>query len=154
MYYLGRTGVREVFAGGPGNEAKLQHQCGESDKELSNRVGAACVAITVMSQGLHLILLIRLSTYIPTIQICLYTGFHTGFFLGGERLCGGKLIRCGHRPQPPRGVWGHAPQEKFWNFNFLGHDSWGGETEVKGGKSPFPRVLYETLLYIYHLGKL
>ena len=41
-----------MFAGGPGNEAKLQHQCGESDKELSNRVGAACVAITVMSQGL------------------------------------------------------------------------------------------------------
>ena len=41
-------GVRGVFAGGPGNEAKLQHQCGGLDKELSNRVGAACAAITVI----------------------------------------------------------------------------------------------------------
>jgi len=35
------------------------------------------------------------------------------FFLGGERLCVGKLISCGHRPQPPRGVWGHLLQKNF-----------------------------------------
>ena len=40
-------------------------------------------------------------------------GFIQGFFLGGEHLCVGKLISCGHRPQPPRGVLGHAPPEKF-----------------------------------------
>jgi len=40
-------------------------------------------------------------------------GFIQDFFLGGERLCAGKLISCGHRPQPPRGVWRHAPPEKF-----------------------------------------
>jgi len=44
-------------------------------------------------------------------------------------------------PQPPRGVWGHVPPE----INFLGHDSWGGKTEVRGGNPPFPRVLHETL---------
>ena len=38
------------------------------------------------------------------------------FVLGREHLCVGKLISCGHRPQPPRGVWGHAPPEKFCNF--------------------------------------
>jgi len=33
-------------------------------------------------------------------------GFHTGFYSrgGGEHLCAGKLISCGHRPQPPRGL--------------------------------------------------
>ena len=40
-------------------------------------------------------------------------GFIQDFFVGGERLCAGKLISCGHRPQPPRGVWGHALPEKF-----------------------------------------
>jgi len=40
-------------------------------------------------------------------------GFIQDFFLGGERLCAGKLISCGHRLQPPRGVWGHAPPKKF-----------------------------------------
>ena len=41
------------------------------------------------------------------------TAFHTGFFLGGECLCVGKLISWSHRPQAPRGVWRHAPPEKF-----------------------------------------
>ena len=45
-----------------------------------------------------------------------YQGFIQDFFLGGERLCAGKLISCGHRLQPPRGVWGHAPPGKFRNF--------------------------------------
>ena len=40
-------------------------------------------------------------------------GFIQDFFLGGEHLCAGKLISCGHTPQGPRGVWGHAPPEKF-----------------------------------------
>jgi len=40
-------------------------------------------------------------------------GFHKGFFSRGERLCTGKLISCGHRAQPPRAVWGHAPPGKF-----------------------------------------
>ena len=40
-------------------------------------------------------------------------GFIQEFFLGGEHLCAGKLISCGHRPQAPKGVWGHAPPEKF-----------------------------------------
>jgi len=45
-------------------------------------------------------------------------GFIQDFFLGGGgSLCAGKLISCGHRLQPPRGVWGHAPPEKIWNFN-------------------------------------
>jgi len=43
-------------------------------------------------------------------------GFIQDFFLGGRHLCAGKLISCGHRPQTPGGVWGHAPPEKFWNF--------------------------------------
>ena len=43
----------------------------------------------------------------------IYAGFHTGFFLGRERLCVGKLISCAHRPQPPWGIWGHASPEKF-----------------------------------------
>ena len=43
-------------------------------------------------------------------------GFIQDFFLGREHLCAGKLISCGHRPQPPWGVWGHAPPEKFWTF--------------------------------------
>ena len=40
-------------------------------------------------------------------------GFHTGYFSGGERLCAGKLISCGHRPQPPRGSGGMLPQGNF-----------------------------------------
>ena len=46
---------------------------------------------------------------------CIYrqAGFHTGFFLGGDRLCAGKLISCGHRPQPPRGIRDMLPQENF-----------------------------------------
>ena len=50
-----------------------------------------------------------------------WQGFIQDVFLGGdicvwEHLCVGKLISCGHRPQAPRGVWGQAPPENFWNF--------------------------------------
>ena len=47
----------------------------------------------------------------------MYPGFHAGMFSRGECLCVGKLISCGHSPQPPRGVWGHAPPQK--NFEIL-----------------------------------
>jgi len=89
-------------------------------------------------------------------------GFIQDSFLGREHLCAGKLISCGHRPQAPRGVWGHAPPEKFWNFKpsqsdfyalwewfeafyRLGHLGGGGKLKLGWGNPPFPRVLYETL---------
>jgi len=40
-------------------------------------------------------------------------GFIQDFFLGGKRLCAGKLISCSHRPQPPRGFGGMLPQINF-----------------------------------------
>ena len=42
------------------------------------------------------------------------SGFHTGFFSrgGGTFVCG-KVDQLRPRPQGPRGVWGHAPPEKF-----------------------------------------
>ena len=50
---------------------------------------------------------------ITTVQSESLSGFHTGFFCRGERLCAGKLISCGHRPQPPGGSGGMLPQKNF-----------------------------------------
>ena len=40
-------------------------------------------------------------------------GFIQDFFVGGEHLCAGKLISCGHRPQAPRGSGGMLPHKNF-----------------------------------------
>ena len=51
-------------------------------------------------------------------NVTMSQGFIQDFFIRGEYLCAGKLISCGHRPQPPRhgGSGGMLPQK---NVKFL-----------------------------------
>ena len=80
---------------------------------IANRPLTAC-AIGFIKDAVCICVLRSVSKHMCLLIGLCMQGFIQDFFLGGgEHLCAGKLISCSHRPQPPRGVWDHAPPEIF-----------------------------------------